>query len=372
MPGRLAAAPCRLVPTVPARPWPPSEAEILIPSRVETMSIFLQSDAWARFQRDLGHEVLQKEGPGYSYLAIVEGGRTGRYLYCPYGPVAETPEAFDAALADLKELARSRKCLFVRVEPTQESVFAGRPAEQELRRRGLHLAPRQIQPSHTWMVDLDPEESELLQQMNPTNRNLHRNIHKKGVTFRASQDPAEISVLTRYLNATAQRVGFNRQKDDYLRQAAQSLVPQGDATIYLAELEGEPIGAALVYDSADTRTYAHASMAFEHRRLSANNPLVSFMMLEAKEKGLQRFDMFGIAPEGQPDHEWAGFTKFKKSFGGYPVTYPGTWDLPVSQGAYRAFTAAYAAREKAVPFLRNMALPQARSLYGKVRARLPF
>ena len=28
--------------------------------------------------------------------------------------------------------------------------------------------------------------------MKPVNRNLYRNIHKKGVTFRSSQDPAEI------------------------------------------------------------------------------------------------------------------------------------------------------------------------------------
>ena len=117
-------------------------------------------------------------------------------------------------------------------------------------------------------------------------------------TFVASHDPADIAVLLRYLNATAERVGFNRQKDDYLTQSAKSLVPSGAGTIYLAKLDGEPIGAAFVYDSADTRTYAHASTAFEHRRLSANNPLVSHMMMDAKAKGLTTFDMFGIAPEG--------------------------------------------------------------------------
>jgi lipid II:glycine glycyltransferase (peptidoglycan interpeptide bridge formation enzyme) len=352
----------------PERPWqaPPSPAVT-----VESMTNFLQSEAWAAFQRDLGHEVFRGEGPGYSYLATLEGGRTGRYLYCPYGPDADSPGAFDAALADLRRLARSKGCLFVRVEPTDAAIFPGDadPAA-ELRRRGLRLAPRQIQPSHTWMVDLGQEEDALLKGMTSTNRNLHRNIHKKGVTFEASHDPADVEVLTRYLGRTAERVGFNRQKDDYLAQAAQSLLPSGAATLYLAKLEGEPIGAALVYDSDDTRTYAHASMSFEHRRLSANNPLVSFMMLEAKEKGLTRFDMFGIAPEGQPDHEWAGFTKFKKSFGGYPVTYPGTWDLPVSALGYRAFRLAYAAKEKAVPFVRAKALPAVRRAGAAAKARL--
>lgn len=321
------------------------------------MSNFLQSEPWAQFQRDLGHEVFQESGPGWSFLATLEGGRIGRYLYCPYGPEADSPEAFDAALTALLRLAREHRCLFVRVEPTQPEALGPGDPQRRLRELGLHLAPRQIQPSHTWMVDLRPSEEEILRGFNSSNRNLHRNIHKKGVTFEASQDPADIRVLLRYLNQTAQRVGFNRQKDDYLTQAAQSLLPTGAANLYLIRLDGDPVGAAFVYDSEDTRTYAHASVDFAHRRLSANNPLVSRMILDAKAKGLSRFDMFGIAPEGQPDHEWAGFTKFKKSFGGYPVTYPGTWDLPVSQPAYRAFTAAYAAKEKGLPWVRNTAVP---------------
>ena len=52
------------------------------------MSNILQSDIWARFQQSLGHIVIRHEGEGWSYLATVEGGRTGKYLYSPYGPVA--------------------------------------------------------------------------------------------------------------------------------------------------------------------------------------------------------------------------------------------------------------------------------------------
>ncbi|RUQ21234.1 lipid II:glycine glycyltransferase FemX [Kocuria sp. HSID16901] len=320
------------------------------------MSTILQSEAWATFQRDLGHDVIQHTGDGYSYLAIVEGGRAGKYLYCPYGPVAESAQAFTRALDDLKRLAARKKCLFVRVEPASPEMFPkGVDPVDDLTSRGMFLAQRQIQPSHTWMVDLTQDEDALLQGMKSTNRNLHRNIHKKGVTFEESHDPADVAVLLKYLHQTAERVGFNRQQDAYLTQAAKSLFPLDAASVYLIRVEGEPIGAAMVYDSEDTRTYAHASMSFEHRRLSANNPLVSTMMLDAKAKGLKRFDMFGIAPDDEPDHPWAGFTGFKKSFGGYAVTTPGTWDLPVSLPAYRAFRAAYALRDKGLPRAKRLA-----------------
>ena len=77
------------------------------------MANILQSNAWAGFQRNLGHKVFQASGDGWRYLAILEGGRTGRYLYCPYGPEARTPQAFEAALDDLARTARSERCWFV-------------------------------------------------------------------------------------------------------------------------------------------------------------------------------------------------------------------------------------------------------------------
>jgi lipid II:glycine glycyltransferase (peptidoglycan interpeptide bridge formation enzyme) len=307
----------------------------------------LQSNAWATFHRNLGHKVFQAYGDGWRSLATLEGGRTGRYLYCPYGPEAETPQAFDAALEHLVRTAQAEKCWFVRIEPAGAAVADGlETPEASLRRRGLRPAPRQVQPGHTQVIDLTQDEEAILKDMKSTNRNLHRNIAKKGVEFTSSTDPDDVDVLLRFLDATAERKDFNRQQDDYLREAARSLMPLGAATLYVARLEGEPIGASLVYDSDDTRTYAHAAMDFEHRKLSAGIPLVVRMVLDAKHKGLSRFDLFGTAPEDAgPEHEWYGFTKFKKSFGGRPESYPGTWDLPVSRAGYAAYTGVRAARE---------------------------
>lgn len=316
---------------------------------VATVTNILQSKAWADFQAELGHTVVDDEGPGFSWQATVEGGSTGRYLYCPYGPLADSPQAFDAALESLKTAARNHRCWFVRIEPAFARIQDGlETPEAALRRRGLKRAPRQVQPGHTQLIDLAQDEEAILKDMKSTNRNLHRNIHKKGVTFTATTDPAAISILLKYLAQTAQRKNFNRQHDDYLQTAAEVLMPRGAAVLYVARLDDEPIGASLVYDSDDTRTYAHASMDVEHRKLSAGIPLVVRMILDAKEKGLSTFDLFGTAPDGAgPEHEWYGFTKFKKSFGGTPAEYPGTWDLPVSPAKYTAYTGIRAAREMA-------------------------
>ena len=317
----------------------------------------LQTDAWATFQRDLGHRVIQASGKGWSYLAIVEGGtRSLPSLYVPYGPLADDPDAFDAALTDLKHTARQHKCWFVRIEPAFAAITGpGETGEDALRRRGLKLSPRQVQPGHTQVLDLSQDEKTILAGMTSTNRNLHRNIHKKGVSYATSTDPRDLRILVRYLEETAARNGFHRQSDAYLTQAAHSLMPLGAAVLYIANFQGKPIGASLAYDSDDTRVYAHAAMDHEHRKLSANRPMLARMILDAKAKGLRRFDFFGTAPEGAgPEHEWYGFTTFKESFGGHAESYPGTWDLPLRPVLYRTYTGARAGREKAQDLLRRV------------------
>lgn len=321
------------------------------------MDFFLQSAHWARFQRELGRTVHEQSGPGWSFRCVEERNPAGKLLYAPYGPLADSPAAFDAALAALTGLARTVQAVFVRIEP----VSAGLPADAadaELRRRGLRPAPANQQPELSWIVDLDRDFKDVLAGMKPANRNLYRNIHKKGVSFRATQDPAEITVLLRFLHLTAARNGFKPQSDDYLTQVARSLMPAGAATLFIAELEGTPIAAALAYDSTDTRTYAHAALDDDHRKLSAGIPLLVNLMADARDKGLKHVDLWGVAPADQPGHKWAGFTAFKKSFGGREVSYPGTWDLPVRTLRYGAYRLARAGAQGA------------RTLASALRARL--
>lgn len=328
------------------------------------MDHFLQSPAWAGFQRALGRTVHERSGPGWSFLAIEESNPAGKLLYAPFGPVAVSLAAFDAALAALTELARSCGAVFVRIEPV-DAGFAAAEAGAVLPTRGLRPAPANQQPERTWVVDLDRDFKDVLAEMKPVNRNLYRNIHKKGVTFRSSQDPADISVLLGFLHLTAARSGFKPQSDDYLGQVARSLMPSGAATLFIAELEGEPIAAALAYDSADTRTYAHAALDDAHRKLSAGIPLLVTLMADAKDKGLKHVDLWGVAPADDPDHKWAGFTSFKKSFGGREVTYPGTWDLPVRTVRYNGYQLARKGAQAA-----RRGLAAARTLPVRLRGAL--
>lgn len=305
------------------------------------MISFLQSKAWRTFQQKLNRETFTDSGDNWSYLAIKESGILNTRLYTPYGPVAMDETSFGSAVTSLKKVAHQQGVTFIRVEP-QSGVTTDYLKSHDFR----PVTYQQLQPAHTQIIDLSHTKDEILAVMSQNSRNITRNYHKKGVAIRTSHDPSEITVLTSLLARVAHRNHITPHSEEYFRTQALALFPIKAATLYIAEFENTPIAAALVYDSTDTRTYAHAAANDEYRKLSAGTALVGQMILDAKDAGLKYFDLYGIAPNDNPKHPWAGFTRFKKSFGGKEVTYPGAWDLPLRPLQYWIYRTYQSIRKK--------------------------
>ncbi len=296
------------------------------------MSSFLQSPAWQAFQEALGRRTYTGSGDGWSYLAILESGTLNTRLYVPGGPAYAGAEQFDAALAALRMQGKALGATFLRIDPPDGIDTA------QLQARGFRPVDyQQLQPAHTQLIDLTPSADDILAQMSQNSRNITRNYANKGVSIRTSQDPRDISILTSLLAGVASRNRITTHSDAYFQAQAEALLPRGAATLYIAEYEHSPIAAALVCDSDDTRTYVHAAADDTYRKLSAGTAIVGQTILDAKHKGLHYVDLYGIADSDNPAHPWAGFTRFKKSFGGRSVTHLGTWDLPLQPFRYRLY-----------------------------------
>ena len=305
------------------------------------MTHFLQSSAWKTFQESLGREVLSDSGDGWTYQAIIESGTGNTRLYCPFGPSLSSPEAFDNAITSLKKNALSKQATFIRVEPLGPITTA------DLQKRGFkEVTYQQLQPSHTLVIDLAPSHEEILAQMSQNSRNITRNYAKKGISIHTSYDQADVTILTSLLSRVASRNHIRTHSSDYFEAQAAALFPTKNAVLYYASVNNNPIAAALVYDDDTTRYYAHAAANDEYRKLSAGTALVGQMILDAKDKGLSHFDLYGIAPNDDPSHPWAGFTKFKRSFGGTPVTSVGAWDLPLKPLPYSFYRLYQSLRRK--------------------------
>lgn len=296
---------------------------------------FLQTSHWAAFQGELGRKVFYAYGTSWQCLAILEESRTGRRLYCPYGPLAKSPKSLAQALEALRKLARQEGAVFARIEPLAKTN-AG-----QLQQLGLKPALKDIQPRHTWVQDLTKTQDELLAEMTPTNRNLWRNHTKKGLSLRASDQYSEIRYFIDMMREVAERNRILQHSDIYYRTMARVLLERGAGKIYIAEHEGKPIASALCFDGPTTRYYAHAASRYAARKLHPGSPMLTEMIFDAQVDGKQQFDFVGVAPPDDPTHRLAGVTKFKQSFGGEYKTYAGTWELPTKPLRYSLYRTAY-------------------------------
>lgn len=283
----------------------------------------LQSHSWALFQLALGRGVVERDG----YLGIEMQERGVSYLYIPYGPTADR-------LANLVPTWRGSQYDFVRLEPM------GEIGPDQLRQQGF-VQSIELNPSHTSVVDLTLDESVLRSELSSGHRSAINSSSRRGISIEVSHDPGDVDQFLRLIHLTAGRRGFRPHSDQYYRQMLKTLMPTGNAKLYLARHQGNVVAAAIGLDYAKARYYAHAGADPAARQLQAAVPLVWQMMMDAKAAGMTTFDLWGVAPETVGErHPWAGFSQFKRAFGGQEVNYAGTWDLPLKPLKYQAYRVA--------------------------------
>lgn len=298
---------------------------------------FLQSQAWESFQKSLGRATFRQTGEGWEYMAVLEHGTGNSRLYCPYGPYAVNQKAFEAALDSLVSLGKQKHATFVRVEPTTVDFCAYLEPQ-----RWRKVTYQSLNPEHTSIIDLTLPKADIIAQMAQPVRNVYRNYQKKNIHVKKSQDPSDIEIFLSMIHQVSSRTGMRPHSDDYFRAQANSLLPVHAATLWIATLNGEPIATALMYDGDTTRYYAHAAASSlpEHRKLNAGTALLAEAIIDARDHGLTSFDLYGIAPNDKSEHQaWAGFTKFKRTFGGADMDFCGTWELPLNKPAYYLYRA---------------------------------
>jgi lipid II:glycine glycyltransferase (peptidoglycan interpeptide bridge formation enzyme) len=300
---------------------------------------FLQSTLWQRVQIALGHDVIWARDAQWMWSGAIRAGHFPRYVYLPHGPTATSGDAMTGALAGAVDAARARSLDFVRAEP------AGGAALAALEASGANPS-RAIQPRWTWVLDLTPDETELRRGLSAGHRGAVNAAPRRGLTFRVSDDPDDIEIFLRLQEKTAAAGRFRGQEQSYHRAVARTLLPEHAAALYFAEAAGEAVAAALCFDFAGIRYYAHAVSDPEAgRRLQAAAPLVWQMILDARAYGAHQFDFWGITPRAEPapgaaPHPWDGFTQFKRSFGGEAVERAGTWDIGVRSLRHSLYRAA--------------------------------
>lgn len=286
-----------------------------------------QTKAWQKLQQDLGETSFYREEKNFSYLAIKKSTPLGAYLYSLYGPVFDTKDGLIAALNSLNTLAKEQNAFFIRIEPQPKDLFLNNLPKNA--RKTIDLCPKE-----TWLLSLEGCEEELKKRLPSRLLRYYKNREKNNLTIETSKNPDDIKYLLKLQKDLAKKKNIGTFSERYLKTE----LSQPFATLYLVKHDGVLVAAGLVFDYGDTRYNLQGAQTDKGRELHATGILTVQLILDAQSKNLQKFDFWGIAPEGAPSsHPWAGFTNFKKTFAGYEVDYAGTYDLVLNKFKYKLY-----------------------------------
>lgn len=293
----------------------------------------MQSPAYGKMNELLGAKVIEEDfgGKGRA-LMIVRDAKRGRYLEIPCGPLLDYKDkkTVKAVFEKIAEIAKKEKCVFVRVRPqlinTPENL-------QLLADLGLKKSPMHLAAEHTVIIDLTKSEDELLANMRRQTRYEVRRADKQGIKVEKSQSEEIFKEFRKVQAETAKRQGFVPPNLKTLMAEREAF---GDnVAIYLAKTDdGKPIAYGMIIKDGKEGDYYEAASTDLHRKMPGAYALLWQAMKDLKAEGYERFNLWGIAPPGQPNHRYAGVTTFKTGFGGEVVEYVPAHDMVISKAKY--------------------------------------
>jgi lipid II:glycine glycyltransferase (peptidoglycan interpeptide bridge formation enzyme) len=297
---------------------------------------FLQSPEYGKMNEILGDKVIQQEfaktkKPGYAQM-IVRNAKRGRYLEIPCGPLLDwsNTATVKRAFSEIQKIAKREKCVFVRVRP---QLFATRQNLDLLAGMGLKKSPMHLAAEHTVIINLAKSEDDILAGMRRQTRYEVRQATKRGIIVEKNDSEAIFREFHAVQAETARRQKFVPPSLKVLLAEREAFA--GNIMIYVAKTaEGEPIAYGLIIKNGREADYYEAASTPLNRKLPGAYALLWQAIKDLKKEGYERFNLWGIAPAGQPHHRYAGVTTFKTGFGGDIVEYVPAHDMVISQFGY--------------------------------------
>ena len=309
---------------------------------------FMQSSWWADFR--VGHEIehfaaILKDGNGILGGALVmKYSYTSRrcFYYIPEGPAlpgdeSMAGEVFEAILEAIDERRKTEKQIVshLRIEPRWQRLpgFV----------RGFRTVPAfkdpYMEPRNTLCIDLLPSEEAILARMKPKARYNIGLARRHGVSvIEDASDHGLADFLGIYAD-TAERRGLRAKQPDYFQVLVSILSSCQRGSLFFAEYRGQRLAAAVVLYFGRRATYFFGGSLASERHVMAPYLLHFEIMRRAKSMGHEWYDLWGVAPENEPDHPWQNISVFKRKFGGRELNLVPTLDYAYDATAYNHYLA---------------------------------
>lgn len=303
----------------------------------------LQTSAWGELKsafgwqaayvvcqaQDLGAQVLFRRLPLGLNLAYIPKGPVGDSGLPDLARPQAEMVAWKPLWVEVDRLCWERRAVFLKVEP---DIWVAPEAATTEALQGFRPSPQEIQPRRTLLVDLNGEEEAVLGRMKQKTRYNIRLALKRGVVVYPT---ADLETFHQLMRVTGQRDAFSVHSLEYYRRAYELFHPRGECELFIAELEGEPLGGLMVFARGTRAWYFYGASSDQRREVMATYLLQWEAMRWAQGRGCTSYDLWGV-PDAEEQALEAQFTersdglwgvyRFKRGFGGQLQRARGPWD----------------------------------------------
>ncbi len=303
-------------------------------------STFIQAYEWIDFQKALGNEafpfaVIENNEIKALAGAVVINAKRGKYLYIRNGPVLDwnNRSLVEFTLNNLKQFAKSKGLWFIRLSPLIE---VGSEEEKIYTSLGGRLNPmHDVDALDAWVLDVRPEEEEILKAAKKKNRYEIRKSLSTGeeglnLEVEITNDLNKIPEFYEILKDTVKRQDWNAYSLDYITKEFEEFARDNRATLVLVKKDSKSIAGGVFIHFANQTSYHYGASLSEYKSIPGPYRVIWEAIREAKRRGIEYLNFWGIAPENRPNHPWIGLSKFKMKFPGFAVRWSHSLDFLIS------------------------------------------
>ena len=301
---------------------------------------FLHSWAWGDFHEARGKKVIRrialddKDQIIAAYVGQIETAKRGTYMAIAGGPIMDWSKKSlrEAIFNDIKEQAKENHCVFVRVRPQITETEKNRKLFKDL---GLRPAPMYLSVEFAGVLDISKPEEEILAGAAQGLRRKIRKAEKNNITVSTSEDPKDIHEFYQIELETAKRHKFVEFSESFLMKQFEAFAKYGQVKLYTAKLGDEILAQNFMIFYGNEASY-HYGVSTQLGTQYSGAPLLHMQaMRDARERGIKRYNFWGITGLDETKHRFYGVSQFKRSFGVEELKYLHAHDLVINKAKYR-------------------------------------
>lgn len=301
----------------------------------KTPGSFLQSWNWGEVNSQRGSRIFRlgfyKDGKIVGVcLAIREDAKRGPHLIVPGGPIMDWKDKklVKYFIEQIKGLAKKENVWFVRVRPEILDTPENRKLFKSL---GFLSAPMHLHAENTWVLEIAKSDEELLKGMRKTTRYLVKKGEKENLSLEISHDPKCSSELYKLQKKTIERHKFVGFPKALFETEIRVFGEDNTGEVFICRLDRKILAMAIIIFYGNTAYYHFSGSVSDLSKIPFSYFLQWKVIKEARRRGMKYYNFWGIAPNGDTKHRFAGVTLFKTGFGGERIDWLHAHDMPVSK-----------------------------------------